>query len=263
MRPYFSEFSYGFALTYELVNNSMHLIGSYPVFPSLVLEGRPGGGFDVHIPIVGAPIFLQFKLSHKLQRTSAAEWSLFNQDYFRMYLRSSHYSRQHNLLLQLESNNRDNRLVLYATPLFHSEQELANYFLSNQVVNNSAFFRPSDIGRLPDALEHYVVFNGHSTTAYLLSDPKKIMISIPGSRFKEKVLYLAKKSHTRIDDMYFAKLLKQIETILKENRIKIDYQSFKQVMRLEKKDQFEHALSTYLLRTYFGAELLVIGVYET
>ena len=61
MRPNISEFSYGYALTNELIN--LHGIGTStgPVCPSLYDEGKSGGGWDVKLNSGGVPLFLQFK----------------------------------------------------------------------------------------------------------------------------------------------------------------------------------------------------------
>lgn len=58
----FTEFSYGFALTQELIQSG----GPYgywtPYFPSFIKEGKSGEGYDVRIDR-GKFLYLQFKLS--------------------------------------------------------------------------------------------------------------------------------------------------------------------------------------------------------
>ena len=61
MESTFSEFSYGFALTQELASGRFGSLVAAPVCPSLIQEGQPGGGYDVKLPLIGAPLFLQFK----------------------------------------------------------------------------------------------------------------------------------------------------------------------------------------------------------
>ena len=58
----FSEFSFGYAITAEL--QQRYGVVSAPEFPSLVAEGRPGGGYDVKVRTQGVVIFLQFTLHH-------------------------------------------------------------------------------------------------------------------------------------------------------------------------------------------------------
>lgn len=57
MKPDFSEFSYGYAVTEELASSlKARLVGS-PIFPSLYEEGQSGGGYDVKFPTSGAALF--------------------------------------------------------------------------------------------------------------------------------------------------------------------------------------------------------------
>jgi len=73
MKPDISEFSYGYVVTEALVRGFGTDISAAPVFPSLVAEGREGGGYDVRIEISGIPLFLQFKLSDYMKRNRANE----------------------------------------------------------------------------------------------------------------------------------------------------------------------------------------------
>src|ERR1700690_2714236 len=66
--PQFSEFSFGYALTDNLVNKVLTGSKGVPVFPSLQEEGKQGGGYDVKIPLRSAPLFLQFKLPQIVRR---------------------------------------------------------------------------------------------------------------------------------------------------------------------------------------------------
>ncbi|MBH8615229.1 hypothetical protein I4N56_033470 [Pseudomonas mohnii] len=59
MTPNISEFSYGYAVTNEVVNLLGTSIAAAPQFPTLYAEGQAGGGYDVKI-VGGIPIFLQF-----------------------------------------------------------------------------------------------------------------------------------------------------------------------------------------------------------
>lgn len=173
MKPDISEFSYGYAVTEELVAKFGAKVIAAPVFPSLYEEGKKGG-YDVKIPLRGSPIFLQFKLSDRLKRSSAKEHQagLISIPYYRMHLRPLKHSDQHNLLLELEQ---DGETVFYIAPEFHLPGELNTFYLSRTVVSNSSAFSPLDIGKLPDDNEHYVVFEKGSNVGYRCSDqPKKV-----------------------------------------------------------------------------------------
>src|SRR6476659_6247420 len=117
MRPNISEFSYGFAVTSELVQAPGGVVAA-PVFPSLIEEGQQGGGWDVRLDRPGVPLFLQFKLCDQMTRGTCREarQAGFNVPCYRMHLRSARTSRQHEMLLQLEASGQE---VFYSAPMFH------------------------------------------------------------------------------------------------------------------------------------------------
>lgn len=63
MKPDISEFSYGSAVTEALIFDHGTSITAAPIFPSLIAEGKQGGGYDLPLDRPGQPLFLQFKLS--------------------------------------------------------------------------------------------------------------------------------------------------------------------------------------------------------
>jgi hypothetical protein len=155
MKPDISEFSYGFALTYELILTPGFPIVAAPVFPSLYQEGKAGGGWDVRLDRPGVPLFLQFKLSDCLQQRNSKEAAALGCPYYRMHLRPSRHSDQHALLLALESSGEE---VYYVAPSFHTVAELNEAYRSRSVSAGSRWFPPSCIGALPDDKDHYVSF---------------------------------------------------------------------------------------------------------
>lgn len=173
MHPDISEFSYGFALTESLVAATGRRIRAAPVFPSLVDEGRTGGGYDVHIPFAGYPLFLQFKLSHQMVRASAEEVKagVLTTPFYRFHLRPTRHSQQHPLLLDLEATG---AAVFYAAPAFHKPSELNSVYVARKVVERSVFFRPSQIGPLPDDQDHHIAFKPHGPAYFCSSEPRLI-----------------------------------------------------------------------------------------
>ena len=116
-------------------------------------------------------LFLQFKLSHRLERATARHAFRIGLPYYRFELRPLKHSDQHNLLLALE---RAANLVYYAAPEFHRTIELNEAFATRTVVARSAFFKPSDIGALPDNDEHYVAFRVGSIQSWMFSEPRPL-----------------------------------------------------------------------------------------
>ncbi len=172
MKPNISEFSYGYALTDELIHWHGTTITAAPVFPSLYKEGKKGGGYDLLLDRGGIPLFLQFKLADCMVRSNAREVQQghFACPFFRMHLRPSRHSNQHEMLLDLE--NQDNE-VYYSAPAFHELDDLNDAYLNHQVRQRSIWIKPSVIGPLPDDRDHHVAFQVPGPVV-VCSEPRKI-----------------------------------------------------------------------------------------
>jgi len=259
MNPLISEFSYGYALTEELATLWRGTLRGAPVFPSLVDEGNIGG-YDLELPVFGIPLFLQFKLSHYLKKSSALEWSRWNRSYFRMYLRPLRHSRQHNLLLSWERRGNE---VYYASPMFHEAGELNDAYSMRRVVQSSVFFRPLDIGTLPDQGQHYVVFHPSDPMAYLYSVEPRPIRSIPGKHWQEKVFFGAKERMTKVNPDMFKELLASIEATLSDE---LPFWKRQQEALLERFTRHDTkglaAYVSYLARTYFDSQFILVSAWE-
>lgn len=163
----FSEFSYGFALTHSIVGALGSVLGKAPIFPSLIQEGSSGGGYDVKLPLVPFPIFLQFKIPAVLTRSSSLKPAAYATPYYRFPFRTK-LPNQHQLLLDLEAVQ---PLVSYVAPLFHELSYLDHYFSLSSVHQHSAYVRPSQIGPL-DVTSHHLNYRPGEAIYWLRSDPK-------------------------------------------------------------------------------------------
>ena len=170
MKPQFSEFTYGYALTEEMSRN--YRFKSVPTFPSLIEEGR-SGGYDVELDISGVPVFLQFKRSDYLSTSNAKYYKNFNSKYYRFNLHALKHSKQHNLLLSLEGRG---ELVFYVAPKFHSQKSLHSNYFSSKIAQNSIWLPPKAIGKLPDKEEHSICFNKSASLVYFCSEPRRIQL---------------------------------------------------------------------------------------
>ncbi len=190
----FSEFTFGFALTENF--GRLGSVKAVPIFPSLIDEGKKGGGFDVAMHTGGElPLLLQFKVPQVVNRRSALMPSGFPRPYYRAHLRcrpnDDGYS-QHSVLLEHERNGHD---VYYATPRFHQLSQLDALFMDGQVVAQSAFFRPGDVGDVSDE-PHHVAYCAETDDGWLRSDPVKLPHPVNAnvflSRLQEKLVATAK-----------------------------------------------------------------------
>jgi hypothetical protein len=259
MDPLISEFSYGYALTEELAAGYRVGLRGAPVFPSLIDEGSRGG-YDLELPIIGAPLFLQFKLSHYLKRSSALEWCHWNMPYFRMPLRPLRHSQQHNLLIAWEAAGNE---VYYATPMFYQAAELNVAYSGRRMVQSSAFFRPQDIGALPDIGYHCVVFHPSSPVAYFHSDDPRPVPLMHGEHWLKKALSAWRERVTEISPEMFKGLLASMEAVLTD-----EIQGWKRQHREMFPRFAQHemrglaAYVAYLARTYFDAQFILISPME-
>jgi len=157
MNADFSEFTFAYAVTDDLIHGHGMRITIAPVFPSLVEEGWSGGGYDLRLDRPGAPLFLQFKLSDRMVRGTASEAKehLFTLPFYRMHLRARKHSIQHDLLLDLESHGEE---VYYVAPAFDEKHELDAAYRAHQVWNRSFRLRPMEIGPLPTDDYHHIAF---------------------------------------------------------------------------------------------------------
>ncbi|MEQ4488140.1 MAG: hypothetical protein AAC993_04860 [Dehalococcoides mccartyi] len=258
MESMFSEFSYGYALTEEIASGKLGPLIGCPIFPSLRSEGNIGGGYDVKIPLVGMPLFLQFKLSHYLSRSNAKEWRDFSRPYYRFYLRPSKYSIQHKLLIDLSHIHE----VYYAAPEFHKNSELSDAYINHQVFEKTAFLDPKDIGYLPDDNLHYIVFCKYNKWAYLHSDDiQRVGPLIFGKTFWETQSLKINDRKTKIDENFFENLTLGMISMIKNNTYEFHQLQVLQTeaqnkgRNLREKAQF----LAYISRVYFDAELFIVG----
>jgi len=168
--PEFSEFTYGFALTNELL--SWIPISAVPIFPSLIEEGRDGGGYDVNLDAPGIPIYLQFKRADCMIRSTARECSHphanLSPPFYRFKITEARRSPQHQMLLSLDNGE---NIVQYVAPRFHTHAEINAAWRRGGIASQSIFVAPSQIGTLDDN-PHYVAYD--STQAYVFSEPKSV-----------------------------------------------------------------------------------------
>jgi hypothetical protein len=260
MKPDFSEFSYGYAVTEELVSTHRASVITAPMFPSLYDEGKPGGGYDVKIPLSGKPVFLQFKLSDQLERTNSKEHKngLLGLPYYRMHIRPAKHSDQHNLLLELEASG---ETVFYIAPEFHLPSELNAFYLSRTVVSNSAAYSPQAIGPMPDENEHYVVFQRGAAIGYRCSDEaKKVekfslvdglqsILAMCGTQSRK----LGEGGLREISHHMLAVLISGEQRILRREK-SIDIPGLRKIVDVRSPVES----IGYMARTFFDAELLIL-----
>lgn len=220
--PQFSEFSFGYALTDNLIHGGLpHKLKAAPTFPSLYKEGKPGGGYDVKIPLTSTPLFLQFKIPQILTRKSNKTPPGFGTPYYRMHVRPGGQSLQHQNLI---THGRRHRLVYYVTPRFHTTAALNKAFLNRRMIEESVFIRPSQIGSLDDK-HHFVAYDRLHSVAWLFSEPQEIQGAINGEMFIGEVqadIAQARRAESETDlfESIALEIIKTYETSIQESEVR-------------------------------------------
>jgi hypothetical protein len=175
MKLGYTEFSFGYAFTENLIRSSAVGPKKAPVFPNLVQEATKG--YDVRIDLPGLPLFFQYKLPELMKRDTAREIATYNLagitiPFFRMPLMPTGLSRQHELLIKLEKKYP--KTVLYASPRMQNRGDFNLAYVNGDVHRKSVFFSPKHIGPLPDSKMHSIAYKDGLPYAWLCSEPKEI-----------------------------------------------------------------------------------------
>lgn len=251
METRLTEFSYGYCVTEEFANGMGAGLKAAPYFPSLYVEGKAGGGFDV---LIGSALFLQFKLSHELTRETALECKsgLLHPTFYRFWLHRKDQSNQHKMLMELEDTGNQ---VYYIAPGFADVDTLNKRYVTKQVLANSAMFSPLDIGPLPDNERHRISFRPGNTTAYFMSAPRALKVrSLPEVMSKAM-------DHQTASDGYGVKewlrgVSETMDTIIQEHHGR-RWRFAIEALLPPPHDDNPLERTAYLARTYFGAELFL------
>ena len=261
MKPQFSEFSYGFAYTDALIRR-IGGISAAPVFPSLRDEATKG--WDVRLNYPGFPVFLQFKLSDRLERTNAKYWPYYRKPYFRIDITPLTRSRQHNLLKKLADSGVGR--VSYEAPLFYQTREFDDAYISGKIIDRSISIPVSRLDYLTDNEAHYITFVGPSNPSWHTDEQNLEDMLIEGDCSAQQVYEGIHDMFNQVniqirDAEYFTELRSTLVNILSSTLNYID-STFSTSRAID--HQMDDPLSRvmwdirYLLPTYFGLEMFML-----
>ncbi|WP_421928788.1 hypothetical protein [Neoaquamicrobium sediminum] len=171
----YTEFSYGYAFTENLIRSSATAPAGAPVFPNLVQEATLG--YDVNINRPGQPQFFQFKLPEHMKRSNVFELTNYvcpklSAPFFRIALMRRDLSDQHENLRNLETAYPN--AVFYVAPHLTGTHQFNNSYNKAEVAKDSVYISPRDIGPLPDDKVHTIAYKAGLNVAYFCSDPREI-----------------------------------------------------------------------------------------
>ena len=258
MKSEFSEFSYGFAFTYELVN-ALPGISAAPLFPSLRAEAKLG--YDVKLDYPGLPLFFQFKLSDRLVRSNALYWCIYGGPYYRFHITSLKTSKQHNVLKDLMLED-DDYEIFYTAPLFHTMDDFNRLYLANHVSNESIWIPLESVPYLDDDdfEDHCVTFSTDSDPAWHTDEQNLEGEKLEGnfsaeSHYSRIQSRFERRDIPRMDREYFEELKGAILRILARNDVQVS-DGFQNRMNQPDVNELIGDIR-YLLTTYLSLEMVV------
>lgn len=127
-----------------------------PFVPSLQLEASLG--FDLALEARWMLLCLQFKISTRLVRSSAAEASVFGVPYYRFHLKTDTTRNgwcQHNTLCDLQTSlSGFAEYVFYAAPVFDRPADLTAFARARTLADHSVFVPPMQLGHVIPGDKH-------------------------------------------------------------------------------------------------------------
>ena len=158
-RANFSESSFGFAYTHELVSLWWNHLIKAPYFPSTRKEGMKGGGYDVKLTTRGFVYCVQFKRSEWIDSPRGREVveKHISSPYYRFGIGGNKNKKgpdQHEALLAIEKKG---AMVEYVVPKFINRRCLDGFFIKKKLRKKVFRLKPSVIKKLPDDEKHFIL----------------------------------------------------------------------------------------------------------
>jgi hypothetical protein len=228
---HFSEFSYGYAMTDNILHSGLPHSSHAPVFPSQFAEGRPGGGYDVMIPLRPVPVFLQFKIPQVVRRRSNQTPPSYDVPYLRMHLRTWR-PNQHQLMLDLEGTG---KLVYYATPDFWTKRKLDEHFTNGRVHERSWYIPPGRIGALDDQ-PHYVAYRLGSNVGWRHSELEKLEGRFDAENFAREINAAVQKARPQEPLSFLSRIKHDIAEITRTEIMELQPQLAELEIYTEKRE---------------------------
>ncbi|MFA5007418.1 MAG: hypothetical protein WC509_08170 [Candidatus Izemoplasmatales bacterium] len=165
MDSQFSEIQFGFGLLREIVDGPFFgRLENSPFMPTQNKEKILG--YDARLDKC-RPLFLQFKRSEMLTRSTANEWSVFGNPYYRIEIYPDSVTHQHNLLVSLA--NQFGNSVFYAAPMFITENDFLNHYTNKTIQDHTKFINCRRLSTISGSTAHHICFMD-KTKSYFFSE---------------------------------------------------------------------------------------------
>ncbi|WP_434622821.1 hypothetical protein [Azospirillum sp. B2RO_4] len=257
MRTDFSEFSFGYALTEEFMYALRPTVRAAPVFPSLIEEGQDDGGYDVAFDSPGLPVKIQFKRPDVMLTRRSKEIADHGiglaTPFYRMHIRSSAISKQHDLLLGHDNGSSE---VYYASPCFHQTADFDRYYVTRTVIDNTLFIRPRDIGVLT-AEPHHVAYDNTALGWRFSDEPVKIERIKKGRSVSDDFIKGLDKDNRPLGEGPLNEAVADLENMLRKNGVNPQPLRPEAVARLRGPRKELYRLAE-LTRIHLNAQLFIV-----
>jgi hypothetical protein len=239
-----------------------------PIFPSLQDEGTKG--YDVELRMQGLkpnspgiPLFLQFKLSERIERRFKGRWDdlYYDPPFYRVKLRTRR-PNQHELLVRLQRRGNE---VYYAAPAFHNTSELNQNFSGDNVASNSVFVKPSSLGRFPEGEAHHFSFASASDSIVRrFSERKPTEVIVTRSRtlveaHRDRLLFKPPKAHILNQDTLFELERELLETAAPQDLVEGLRFSFGQFPKAWREMGVLNRIA-YVARVAYESSFFLVGI---
>jgi hypothetical protein len=209
------------------------------------------------IPLMGIPVFVQFKVAHAMLRNSASEAAggLLKVVFYRMYLHAHRGFNQQSMLIDLENVG---NIVSYITPAFHTMAEYDDFYLRHRLLAQSVAFRPGAIGRISGGSSHHVAYRLDGQ-AWFCSEPAKLDDTSSADAFTGAV-HASLSDPTRIyklDSKYFHGLSDTLEKIISKHGRRFEDPFDTGPERPWPENPLDRVV--HLARTFLDCELIIAG----
>jgi hypothetical protein len=157
-------------------------------------------------------------------------------------------------MLKLEKRH---DFVYYVAPLFHLPSELANHYISKNVVNESRFIKPSTIKKMPDDKEHFVSFRKTGKPYRFSKDPVELEEFDSADILLEKIKQASQRKIS-LEDALEKAVRSMIDALKEENKDPKGRRhiNINTINRLDNLDMPLAEKATFIANTYFDCQLL-------
>ena len=199
MKANFSESSFGFAYTHELLSFWENHIVKAAYIPSTRKEGMKGGGYDVKLTTMGFIYCAQFKRSEHIDSENGNEVKHIGRPYRRFEIAGINKRgfEQHEGLLALEKKG---VLVEYVVPKFIERDFLDHFFLKKELKRKVFRLKPSVVKSFQDTNKHMIVSNPSWTHVRRCSSPVTLRSPYDWGEITENGFSDAPQSEKNIGD---------------------------------------------------------------